>query len=165
MRTNNTLLSERGISVEIVNMNQIRKKNPVQLNSEEEALERSFGTDEWIDSKDDVERSNAILAAKLTKSERTNVRLAPEDLEGIKLKAQEKGLGYQTLIASLVHQYVKGSLVELDTAVTELAMRMAKKLSGAQHKTSRSARPKPQRREIPVLTKTFKKHRKREAQG
>ncbi|WGK68692.1 CopG family antitoxin [Candidatus Haliotispira prima] len=45
-------------------------------------------------------------AKRALKTERINIRLSKEDLEGIKHKAQEQGLPYQTLISSIIHQYV-----------------------------------------------------------
>jgi predicted DNA binding CopG/RHH family protein len=65
-----------------------------------------------VEVTDPAERQKAMVAAKSTKSERTNIRLSLEDVVGIKKKASEYGLGYQTLIASIVHQYVTGRLVE-----------------------------------------------------
>jgi len=45
--------------------------------------------------------------AKLTlnKSKNINIRLSEKDLQKIKSKAVEKGLPYQTLLSSLIHQY------------------------------------------------------------
>src|ERR1700679_2240798 len=77
-----------------------------ELAADEAALSRSFTAETWADVTDPAEKQKATDAAKISKSERTNIRLAEADMEGIKLKAREKGLGYQTLIASLVHRYV-----------------------------------------------------------
>lgn len=45
--------------------------------------------------------------AKLTlnKSKNINIRLSEKDLQKIKSKAVAKGLPYQTLLSSLIHQY------------------------------------------------------------
>ena len=45
--------------------------------------------------------------AKLTlgKSKNINIRLSEKDLQKIKSKAVSKGLPYQTLLSSLIHQY------------------------------------------------------------
>lgn len=90
------------------------KKDKVELDPFESELERSFVEDEWTEVTDTRQRRNAMAAAKSTKSERTNIRLSLEDAVGIKRKAREYGLGYQTLISSIVHQYVIGKLVEAD---------------------------------------------------
>ena len=41
-----------------------------------------------------------------------NIRISKNDLDGIKLKAMEEGLPYQTLVASIIHKYVTGRLIE-----------------------------------------------------
>ena len=46
------------------------------------------------------------------KDRRINVRLSSHDLLGIQRKALQKGLPYQALISSLIHQYVEGDLLE-----------------------------------------------------
>ena len=45
--------------------------------------------------------------AKLTlgKSKNINIRLSEKDLQKIKSKAVTRGLPYQTLLSSLIHQY------------------------------------------------------------
>lgn len=45
------------------------------------------------------------------KQERINIRLTGHDLAQLKHKAEEEGLPYQTLIASILHKYVTGRLV------------------------------------------------------
>ena len=46
------------------------------------------------------------------KDKRINIRLSSHDLLGIQRKAARKGVPYQALISSLIHQYVEGDLVE-----------------------------------------------------
>ena len=41
-----------------------------------------------------------------------STRLVERDLVRLKAKALEQGLSYQSLLASIVHQYVEGALVE-----------------------------------------------------
>ncbi len=43
-----------------------------------------------------------------------SARLSVHDLAKLKAKAMEKGIPYQTLLGSIVHQYVEGRLVEKD---------------------------------------------------
>jgi predicted DNA binding CopG/RHH family protein len=91
-----------------------RPLKSAHLDESEQALERSFQQDNWVEVKDEAEKARYQAAARLTKNERTNIRLSESDMEGIKRKANEKGLGYQTLIASIVHQYISGRLVEVE---------------------------------------------------
>jgi len=41
-----------------------------------------------------------------------NIRIPTKDLEAIQHRALEEGIPYQTLIASLLHKYVSGRLIE-----------------------------------------------------
>lgn len=43
---------------------------------------------------------------------RINIRLSGPDLEKLRLIAEEEGLPYQTLVASIIHKYVTGRLVD-----------------------------------------------------
>ncbi len=63
---------------------------------------------------EEVQRFRTIARNTLAKSERIGLRLTRADLEAIKIRAAKQGLGYQTLIASLIHQYVTGQLVPRD---------------------------------------------------
>lgn len=45
-------------------------------------------------------------AMTLGKSRNLNIRLSQKDLQKIKAKAIDKGIPYQTLVTSVIHQYV-----------------------------------------------------------
>ncbi|PWU22059.1 MAG: hypothetical protein C5B49_01510 [Bdellovibrio sp.] len=49
---------------------------------------------------------------KARKEQTVTFRISGEDLEKFKDIASTKALGYQTLLASLVHQYIIGKLIE-----------------------------------------------------
>ena len=49
----------------------------------------------------------------MVKDQRMNIRKRKRDLEGIKAKALEEGMPYQTLVASIIHKYVNGKLKEV----------------------------------------------------
>ncbi len=51
--------------------------------------------------------------ATMRKNRNINIRISENDLESIKLQAAREGLPYQTLIGSLIHKYVTGSLKEV----------------------------------------------------
>ncbi len=68
-------------------------------------------------SAEDVQRFQAMARTTLSKSARIGLRLTQADLEAIKVRAAKQGIGYQTLIASLVHQYVTGQLVSRDERI------------------------------------------------
>ncbi len=58
------------------------------------------------------EKEKVMLAARntLKKDKRINLRLTQKDYHQIQIKAIEEGIPYQTLISSLVHKYLNGSL-------------------------------------------------------
>lgn len=100
------------------------KASRPKLDEDERKLSRSFRSSSWLGHPDFNEEAKLHASAKASKSERTNIRLPEADLKLIKLRAQELGLGYQTLIASLVHQYVGGNLVELSVVKRLFAQEM-----------------------------------------
>ena len=51
------------------------------------------------------------IIAKGKQRKTITLSMPKEDLEGIRIKAKEEGLPYQTLIISLVHKYVTNRLV------------------------------------------------------
>lgn len=50
--------------------------------------------------------------ATLDKRRNINIRVSERDLLKLKSQAAEKGLPYQTLVTSVLHQYSTGSLLE-----------------------------------------------------
>ena len=56
--------------------------------------------------------AGALIAANNTssKSKAISIRIAEKDLIKLKARAEETGIPYQTLVNTLLHQYVKGEL-------------------------------------------------------
>lgn len=81
------------------------------LSSEEKEWLTSFEANEWktVENLDDV-KSQAQQAAihYFQKDARINIRLSSHDLIRLKQRAAYKGLPYQTLIASILHEYAAG---------------------------------------------------------
>jgi predicted DNA binding CopG/RHH family protein len=97
-------------------MKKISKKafNPIDL--EEKHLMESIERDEWQPVKNmDQEKEKVVEAARntLKKDKRINLRLTQKDYHQIQIKAIEEGIPYQTLISSLVHKYLNGSLASM----------------------------------------------------
>jgi len=85
------------------------------LDKEEQNLIESLERDNWKSVKDLEKWKNNLsktASNTLTKDQRINIRIAKNDLDGIKLKAMEEGLPYQTLVASIIHKYVDGKLTD-----------------------------------------------------
>jgi predicted DNA binding CopG/RHH family protein len=94
-------------------MEKITEKAFKPIDQEENDLMESIERDEWQPVKHiDQERKKAIEAARntLKKEKRINLRLSQKDYHQIQIKAIEEGIPYQTLISSLVHKYLNGSL-------------------------------------------------------
>ena len=94
-------------------MNKISKKSFKPIDQKEKDLMKSIERDEWQPVKNfDQERKKGIEAARntLKKDKRINLRLSQKDYHQIQIKAIEEGIPYQTLISSIVHKYLNGSL-------------------------------------------------------
>lgn len=76
---------------------------------------RSFEQGEWKpikNSNKEMDRYREVAAQTLLKNRRVNIRISAMDLEGLQAKAAAEGLPYQTLMASVLHKYVSGRLVD-----------------------------------------------------
>ena len=86
-----------------------------KLDKYEKEILESYENDEWVPVEDvEAVKSKYREVARYTiqKNKRINIRISEKDLDGIKLKAIEEGMPYQTLISSILHKYVAGRLVE-----------------------------------------------------
>ena len=63
-------------------------------------------------SKTKLAKFKAAATATFLKEKRINIRLSTPDLMDIQARALEEGMPYQTLIASVLHKFVAGRLVE-----------------------------------------------------
>lgn len=71
-----------------------------------------------VATKGELEKLKAAARATAVKDRRVNIRLSSIDLGDIQVKALEEGIPYQTLIASVLHKYVSGRLVEKTSSTT-----------------------------------------------
>ena len=63
-------------------------------------------------SKAKLAKFKAAASATFLKDRRVNIRLSTPDLMDIQTRALEEGMPYQTLIASVLHKFVSGRLIE-----------------------------------------------------
>ena len=85
------------------------------IDEEERELVESLERDEWrpvADRDAAIEEARAYAAATLKKDRRMNVRISERDLKGLKIRAAEEGIPYQTLVTMVLHKYVTGRFVE-----------------------------------------------------
>ena len=87
----------------------------IRLDREEAELLDSFEAGEWRSVEGweaEAQRYAGYARATFAKDRRVNIRISSRDLEGIQKRALEEGIPYQTLIASILHKFVSGRLVE-----------------------------------------------------
>ena len=95
---------------------------------------RAFEKGEWKpvnNLKKEMERYREAAAETLLKNKRVNLRISAIDLEGLQAKAAAEGLPYQTLMASVLHKYVSGRLVDGSERTTTRSTRTARKRTTA----------------------------------
>ncbi|CAN2042366.1 Toxin-antitoxin system, antitoxin component, ribbon-helix-helix domain protein [Candidatus Magnetomoraceae bacterium gMMP-15] len=94
-------------------MNKFKQKSFNPIDQEEKDLMESIEREEWRPVKNlNQEKKKAIEAARntLKKNKHINLRLTQKDYHRIQIRAIEEGIPYQTLISSIVHKYLNGSL-------------------------------------------------------
>ena len=90
-----------------------------KLDAEEQQLLESFERDEWqtvAEREDQLERYRQYARDTFKKDMRVNIRISRKDLESLQKRALEEGIPYQTLMASVLHKYLNGRLVEKEQA-------------------------------------------------
>jgi predicted DNA binding CopG/RHH family protein len=89
----------------------------VNYNFDQEELEILEAYEQGkVQSASDLEQkkreAQEVARNTLHKSKRVNLRLTERDFYLAHVRAQEEGLPYQTLLASIIHKYLTGRLVE-----------------------------------------------------
>jgi predicted DNA binding CopG/RHH family protein len=80
-----------------------------------------------IATKSELERFKTAARATAIKNRRVNIRLSSADLGDIQTKALQASVPYQTLIASVLHKYVSGRLVEKPERSTSRSTKTSRK--------------------------------------
>jgi predicted DNA binding CopG/RHH family protein len=93
--------------------------DPVAFDDEErdlmEAFDKAFDDGSLVSHLTPERQAELQAAARATMNppkKQISTRLAERDLVRLKAKALEQGMPYQSLLASIVHRYVEGVLVE-----------------------------------------------------
>ena len=87
----------------------------IRLDKEEVDLLDSYEAGEWrtIEGwEQDANRYQEYARETFKKDKRVSIRISSRDLTEIQKSALEQGVPYETLLASIVHKYVSGWLVE-----------------------------------------------------
>jgi predicted DNA binding CopG/RHH family protein len=88
-----------------------------KLDPEEKDLLDSFERGEWQSisgRSEEFKRYRDYARMTFKKDRRVNIRISRKDLEALQKRALEEGIPYQTLLASILHKYAAGRLVEKD---------------------------------------------------
>jgi len=94
----------------------------VKLDKYEQAIEDA--AEDYVPVEgEELEKFEAILASA-RKNRSINIRISGHELSRVKAKSQEEGIPYQTLISSIIHRYLNGTLI--DEAAVLHAVRLLK---------------------------------------
>jgi predicted DNA binding CopG/RHH family protein len=104
-----------------------------KLDQEEKELLAEHERDEFksVASEEVLRRYRKYARATLTKNKRVNIRLSTLDLADIQARAAEEGLPYQTLMASVLHKFATGRLVERKSKLASRSRRSARNRNAA----------------------------------
>lgn len=89
----------------------------IKLDREEKELLKSLEAGEWQsvpNIEQEKKRYQNIARQTLNKIKRVNLRMTEKDFDLAQVQAIEAGIPYQTFLASIVHRYLTGQLVEKD---------------------------------------------------
>ncbi|MCP1727908.1 putative DNA binding CopG/RHH family protein [Natronospira proteinivora] len=88
-----------------------------KLDKEEKALLEAYEGGEFESELDQARAGELAEIAEATarKDQRINIRISSRDLMLLKRHALREGLPYQSLVASILHKYIAGSLKDVDT--------------------------------------------------
>jgi predicted DNA binding CopG/RHH family protein len=86
-----------------------------KLPKDEQALLNAVEAGKFESVLTESRKKELEAAASLTfrKDKRINIRISNRDLTAIQSKAYEEGIPYQTLVSSIIHKYISGSLQDL----------------------------------------------------
>jgi predicted DNA binding CopG/RHH family protein len=87
----------------------------IKLSKEEKALLHAVEAGEYESTLTQARREELEAAAATTfrKDKRINIRISNRDLIAVQSRASEEGIPYQTLVSSIIHKYVSGSLRDI----------------------------------------------------
>lgn len=87
----------------------------LKLSKEEKEILKDFEAGEFKSVLTSKRKKTIQASAEKTfkKDKRINIRISSRDLESLQRRALEEGIPYQTLVSSVLHKYVSGSLRDI----------------------------------------------------
>ena len=83
----------------------------ITLDTDEKKIESDYDAGKYksLSDKKALSQYQKIAQTTLEKTKNINIRLTEKDLLKIKAKAAQQGLPYQTLVSSVLHQYLSNA--------------------------------------------------------
>ena len=87
----------------------------IKLSKEEKNLLDALEAGEFESVLTDERKAElaAVAANTFKKDKRINIRISKRDLLAVQSKATKEGIPYQTLVSSIIHKYISGSLTDM----------------------------------------------------
>jgi NAD(P)-dependent dehydrogenase (short-subunit alcohol dehydrogenase family)/predicted DNA binding CopG/RHH family protein len=87
----------------------------VKLSREEKQLLQAVESGEYESTLSEARKKELEITAANTfrKDKRINIRISKRDLMAVRSRALEEGIPYQTLVSSIIHKYISGSLKDV----------------------------------------------------
>ena len=87
----------------------------IKLSKEEKNLLDAVEAGEYESVLTDERKAElaAFAANTFKKDKRINIRISKRDLLAVQSKATKEGIPYQTLVSSIIHKYISGSLTDM----------------------------------------------------
>jgi predicted DNA binding CopG/RHH family protein len=91
--------------------------NKIKLSKEEKTLLESVEAGNYQSTMTDARKEDlgAVATNTFKKDKRINIRISNRDLIAVQSRASEEGIPYQTLVSSIIHKYISGSLRDVKT--------------------------------------------------
>lgn len=87
----------------------------MKISKEDKSILESVEKGTWTSvrgSKGKIKKYQEYAKATFRKDKRINIRISEKDLVGLQKKAVKEGLPYQTMISSILHKFISGTLIE-----------------------------------------------------
>lgn len=68
-----------------------------------------------LNNHEEIELAQRAASQHLKRDSRINIRVSSADLNMVRRIAAQEGLPYQTLLSSVIHKFVSGRLVDVNT--------------------------------------------------
>lgn len=86
-----------------------------KLDEDEHALLEAFEVGQFESSLTPERKLFIVRSAEamFKKDKKINIRISSRDLSAIQRRALEEGIPYQTLVSSIIHKYISGTLSDI----------------------------------------------------